>query len=64
MKTTTFATPTMEERELALRAAIEEGLKSGIVEDFDSDAFLQQMKEQKLNLLSRSPVPKDYPEKL
>ena len=57
MKTTTVATPTQEEQELALRAAIEEGVESGIVEDFDSDAFLQQMKEQKLNLLSRSPVP-------
>ena len=57
MKTTDVATPTPEERELALRAAIEEGVESGIVEDFDSDAFLQQMKEQKLNLLSRSPVP-------
>ena len=53
MKTTTVATPTQEERELALRAAIEEGVESGIVEDFD----FQQMKEQKLNLLSRSPVP-------
>ena len=57
MKTTTVATTTMEERELALRAAIEEGVESGIVEDFDSEAFLQQMKEQKLNLLFCSPAP-------
>lgn len=38
----------LEEREkrIALRSAIEEGLESGIVEDFDSEAFLQQMKER------------------
>lgn len=40
----------LEEREqkiLALRSAIEEGLASGVVEDFDSEAFLQQMKSRK-----------------
>ena len=36
-----------EQRMAALRSAIEEGLKSGIVEDFDSQDFLQQMKERK-----------------
>lgn len=30
-----------------LRSAIEDGLKSGIVEDFDSQEFLQQMKARK-----------------
>ena len=36
-----------EQKILALRAAVEDGLKSGIVEDFDSQQFLQQMKERK-----------------
>ena len=31
----------------ALRSAIEEGMNSGIVEDFDSQKFLQQMKARK-----------------
>ena len=31
----------------ALRSAIEEGLNSGIVEDFDTQDFLLQMKERK-----------------
>ena len=40
----------LEEREqkmAILRAAIEEGLDSGIVEDFDAEAFLQAMKARK-----------------
>ena len=40
----------LEEREqkmAALRAAVEEGLYSGVVEDFDSEAFLQEMKARK-----------------
>lgn len=36
-----------EQKIIALRAAVEDGLKSGIVEDFDSQQFLQQMKERK-----------------
>jgi antitoxin ParD1/3/4 len=36
-----------EQKILALRAAVEDGLNSGIVEDFDSQQFLQQMKERK-----------------
>ena len=36
-----------EQKILALRAAVEDGLNSGIVEDFDSRQFLQQMKERK-----------------
>lgn len=36
-----------EQKILALRAAVKEGLNSGIVEDFDSQQFLQQMKAQK-----------------
>ena len=31
----------------ALRSAIEDGLKSGIVEEFDSKAYLQAMKARK-----------------
>ena len=40
----------LEEREqkmAALRAAIQEGLDSGIVEDFDAEAFLEAMKARK-----------------
>lgn len=40
----------LEDRErkmAALRSAIEEGLNSGIVEDFDTQDFLQQMKARK-----------------
>lgn len=36
-----------EQKIIALRAAVEDGLKSGIVEDFDSQQFLQQMKKRK-----------------
>ena len=36
-----------EQKILALRAAVEDGLNSGIVEDFDSQQVLQQMKERK-----------------
>ena len=36
-----------EQKMAALRSAIEVGLNSGIVEDFDSKDFLQQMKERK-----------------
>ena len=36
-----------EQKMAALRSAIEEGMNSGIVEDFDSQAFLQQMKARK-----------------
>ena len=36
-----------EQKILALRAAVDDGLNSGIVEDFDSQQFLQQMKERK-----------------
>lgn len=36
-----------EQKIIALRAAVEDGLKSGIVDDFDSQQFLQQMKERK-----------------
>ena len=40
----------LEEREqkmAALRHAIEEGLNSGIVEDFDPDAYLVELKARK-----------------
>lgn len=33
-----------ENKYLVLRAAIEEGLNSGIVENFDPDAFLEEMR--------------------
>ena len=36
-----------EQRIAALRSAIEEGMNSSIVEDFDSQEFLQQMKARK-----------------
>ena len=36
-----------EQKMAALRSAIEEGMNSGIVEDFDSQVFLQQMKARK-----------------
>ena len=36
-----------EQKMAALRSAIEVGLNSGIVEDFDSKDFLQQMKARK-----------------
>lgn len=36
-----------ERRMAVLRSAIEEGLDSGIVEDFDSKAFLQEMRARK-----------------
>lgn len=36
-----------EQKMAALRSAIEEGMNSGIVEDFDSQDFLQQMKVRK-----------------
>ena len=36
-----------EQRMTALRSAIEEGMNSGIVEDFDPQDFLQQMKARK-----------------
>ena len=36
-----------ERKRAALRSAIEEGLNSGIVEDFDTQDFLQQMKARK-----------------
>ena len=36
-----------EQKIIALRAAVDDGLNSGIVEDFDSQQFLQQMKERK-----------------
>ena len=36
-----------EQKILALRAAVDDGLNSGIVEDFDSQQFLQQMKGRK-----------------
>jgi len=36
-----------EQKLAALRSAIEEGMNSGIVEDFDSQEFLQQMKARK-----------------
>ena len=36
-----------EQRMAALRSAIEEGLNSGIVEDFDPQEHLQQMKARK-----------------
>jgi antitoxin ParD1/3/4 len=36
-----------EQKMTALRAAIEEGLASGYVEDFDSKNFLQEMKARK-----------------
>jgi len=41
------AIPLLRKRELALRAAIDEGLKSGIIDNFDSEDFLLRMKEQK-----------------
>lgn len=40
----------LEEREQKmafLRAAIQEGLDSGIVEDFDAEAYLQELKARK-----------------
>jgi len=36
-----------EQKMTALRSAVEEGLNSGIVEDFDSQEYLQQMKARK-----------------
>ena len=36
-----------EQKMAVLRSAIEEGLASGIVKDFDPEAFLSQMKERK-----------------
>ena len=36
-----------EQKMAALRSAIEGGLKSGIVEEFDSKAYLQAMKARK-----------------
>ncbi|MBQ9474895.1 MAG: type II toxin-antitoxin system ParD family antitoxin [Bacteroidales bacterium] len=36
-----------EQKVTALRRAIEEGLNSGIVEDFDPDAYLEEMKARK-----------------
>ena len=36
-----------EQKMAALRSAIEEGMNSGIVEDFDSQKFLQQMTARK-----------------
>ena len=36
-----------EQKMAALRSAVEEGLNSGIVEDFDSQEYLQQMKARK-----------------
>ena len=35
-----------EQKIAALRAAIEEGLNSGVVEDFDPDKFLKEIKAQ------------------
>ena len=36
-----------EQKMAALRKAIDEGLNSGIVEDFNPDAYLEEMKERK-----------------
>lgn len=36
-----------EQKRLALKCAIEEGLASGIAENFDPDAFLKEMKGRK-----------------
>lgn len=36
-----------EQKVAALRTAIDEGLKSGIVEDFDPEAYLHEMKARK-----------------
>lgn len=36
-----------EQKIAALRSAIEEGISSGIVEDFDSQDFLRQMKARR-----------------
>lgn len=36
-----------EQKMAALRSAIEKGLSNGIVQDFDSQDFLQQMKARK-----------------
>lgn len=36
-----------EQKMAALRSAIEDGLKSGIVEEFDPEAYLQAMKARK-----------------
>ena len=36
-----------EQRMAALRTAIQEGLTSGCVEDFDSKAYIQEMKARK-----------------
>lgn len=36
-----------EQKILSLRTAVEDGLSSGILEDFDADAYLQTMKEHK-----------------
>lgn len=36
-----------EQKMIALRSAIEEGLASGFVDDFDSKAYLQEMKARK-----------------
>lgn len=36
-----------EQKMAVLRSVVEEGLNSGIVEEFDSQAYLQQMKARK-----------------
>jgi antitoxin ParD1/3/4 len=36
-----------EQKIVALRSAIEEGMASGFVEDFDAKAYLQEMKARK-----------------
>mgnify|MGYP002523873979 CR=1 FL=1 len=36
-----------EQKIIALRSAIEEGMASGFVEDFDAKAYLQEMKARK-----------------
>ena len=40
-----------ENKVAALRAAIEEGLNSGIIEDFDPDVYLKEMKARKYGKL-------------
>ncbi len=36
-----------EDRVVALKQAIQEGINSGFVEDFDPDQFLQNLKDQR-----------------
>jgi len=38
-----------ERKIIALRSAVDEGIESGVVEDFDSEAYLKQLKADRKN---------------